>query len=166
MRKFHVFRSLLVFCLLCCFTLAVPSMVHADPCRHDIPELQREAQAGDAWAQAEVGVCYIRGKGVPEDSSRGAEWLKKAAKQGNKLGLALTYLNGLGVPKDERRGVALLQKAAKQGSASAQILMGVMYYDGGGGLPKNVRRAEEWWQKAAGQGHEEAQELLQTLRGR
>jgi TPR repeat protein len=61
---------------------------------------------------------------VPKDVKKGAEWLAKAAEQGDAvaqrfLGSMYMYIRGEGVPKDVKEGVELLIKAAEQGDAAA-----------------------------------------------
>ena len=40
------------------------------------------AQAGDVFAQYEVGMLYINGWGIEPDIEKGAEWIKKSADTG------------------------------------------------------------------------------------
>ncbi|MGJ8672147.1 tetratricopeptide repeat protein [Rubritalea sp.] len=47
-------------------------------------EVLTTAEAGDAEAQFEVGLCYQRGKGVEKDGDVAIEWYKKSAEQGYK----------------------------------------------------------------------------------
>ena len=42
----------------------------------------KAAEAGDAYAQTCLGVCYLEGEGVEEDAAAAVEWIKKAAEQG------------------------------------------------------------------------------------
>jgi len=43
--------------------------------------LERDANTGDPFAQHELGVRYLLGKGLPPDTTKSAKWLKRAADQ-------------------------------------------------------------------------------------
>lgn len=64
-------------------------------------EFEDPAKAGDPIAQANLGVIYYYGLGVPADFTRSAYWYHAAALKGNidaQLGLAILYTTGQGVP--------------------------------------------------------------------
>ena len=66
----------------------------------EIAALRVKANAGDADAQYNLGVCYNVGHGVPQDSVQGAAWIRKAAEQGlvgAQFNLGLMYAYGRGV---------------------------------------------------------------------
>ncbi len=48
----------------------------------------KAAQAGDAQAMNQLGVRYMRGKGVPRDINQAIQWWKKAAAEGGQPGKA------------------------------------------------------------------------------
>jgi hypothetical protein len=59
-------------------------------------------------AQVNLGVCYFRGNGVEQDSTKAFEWQKKAAEQGNPVAqnnLAFCYINGKGVSLNLIKGL-------------------------------------------------------------
>jgi TPR repeat protein len=116
-------------------------------------ELQKEAGAGDAEAQIQIGIMYAEGNGIPKDATKAIEWLQKAAMQGHARGqydLGLAYSRGEGVPENVIKAAELEQKAADQGFAPAQGLLGWMYANGEG-VPKDLDKAVAWYQKAANQ---------------
>src|SRR5579863_1985301 len=41
------------------------------------------AEQGDPYAQANLGLMYAKGQGVPQDIAQAADWYRKAAEQGN-----------------------------------------------------------------------------------
>jgi len=47
----------------------------------DIEQEIMKAEAGDAGAQNNLGVCYYKGEGVPQDYHKAVEWYTKAAEQ-------------------------------------------------------------------------------------
>ena len=60
----------------------------------------RTAQAGQAWAQADLGTAYELGVGVILDPERTAAWYLKSANQGYagaQANLGVLYGNGSGV---------------------------------------------------------------------
>jgi TPR repeat protein len=79
-------------------------------------ELVKErAEAGNASAQAYLGVMYREGEGVEQDEREAAKWFRKAAYQGHALAqgsLAVMYLGGMGVPKNDVEAYAWFNLAA------------------------------------------------------
>jgi TPR repeat protein len=128
----------------------------------ELAALTKKAEAGDAEAQAKLGLMYATGKGVPKDVAKAVEWFQKAAALGNsdaQNNLGVSYANGYGVPKDAAKAVEWYQKAAAQGNPNAQAKLGSMY-DTGEGVPKDAAKAVEWFQKAAALGNSDAQLIL------
>jgi len=124
-----------------------------------LAKLLKDAELGNAEAQAALGRMYWRGEGVPKDATKAFEWYEKAAAQGD--GNAQTvvgwmYLRGEGVPKDSAKALEWNQKAVAQGNAQGQNAFGAMY-ELGEGVPKDAAKAREWYEKAATQGLAEAQ---------
>jgi TPR repeat protein len=46
-------------------------------------DCQRKAAQGDAEAQTHMGIQYLAGLGVPQDTTQGLVWLHRAAAQGH-----------------------------------------------------------------------------------
>jgi TPR repeat protein len=44
---------------------------------------KREAEAGDAIAQMNLGICYFNGSGVAVDKAEAVKWWKRAADSGD-----------------------------------------------------------------------------------
>ncbi len=119
MRKFKFFVVVLF--------LGIPA-VSWSASQPDVTVIQAAADQGDALAQAQVGAVYYLGKGVMQDRSVAARWLKKAADQG--LVEAVVMMGalsdvGLGVPPSARDAKAWYQKAVALGSEPAK---GVLSY--------------------------------------
>ena len=72
-----ILRTLLVFVFLTAAVFA------AD----DFAETKKKAEAGDAWAQFNLGNMYSEGEGVPKDSAEAVNWYRKAAEQGDAMAL-------------------------------------------------------------------------------
>ena len=68
---------------------------------------QKAAEAGNAYAQASMGVfCQTGHCGVTKDFAKAAEWYRKAAEQGDanaQFYLAGLYANGNGVEKNMKK---------------------------------------------------------------
>lgn len=70
------------------------------------PTLRVRAYKGDAEAQYQLGMIYLRGEGVEINQKSAAEWFKLAAEQGHmaaQLALADCYTYGWGVEVDESK---------------------------------------------------------------
>ena len=92
-------------------------------------ELVKEAEAGVAEAQSELGMCYFKGRGVAKDYEEAVKWWTKAAEQGDALAqfcLGNTYFTGEGVTKDEKEAVKWCTKAAEQGFPPAKEVLETM----------------------------------------
>jgi len=63
----------------------------------------KSAAQGNALAQFNLGVMYIKGQGVPQDYTMALKWYMKAAEQNNPLAqfdLGVMYTNGEGTEVD------------------------------------------------------------------
>jgi TPR repeat protein len=130
-----------------------------------LAKLLKDAELGNAEAQAALGRMYLRGEGVPKDSAKAFEWNQKAVAQGNAQGqnaFGAMYELGEGVPKDAAKAREWYEKAATQGLAEAQVNLGRIFQRGEG-VPKDSAKAVEYYQKAAAQGHPAAQNNLGTM---
>ena len=123
-----------------------------------LKEFRQLAEQGNASAQAQLGIMYYKGQGVPQDYVAAVSWYLKAAEQGNVVAqnnLGTMYATGEGVPKDYAAAAKWFRKAAEQGNAKAQNSLGAMY-DEGKGIPQDYVQAHKWWNLAASQGHKNA----------
>ena len=87
------------------------------------------ATAGDARAQAALGLMYDQGKGVPRDVAKAIQLFRKSASQGHKIGqysLGVAYARGRGVPVDLAQARSWYELAAAQGLGGAQMNLGAM----------------------------------------
>lgn len=99
------------------------------------------AERGDALAQANLGVMYHTGRGVPQDYVEAVRWYRLAADQGDaraQTSLGEMYEFGRGVPQDSEEAARLYRLAADQGDTPAQTNLGVMYELGRGVLQDYV----------------------------
>lgn len=117
----------------------------------DITALIKEAEAGDATAQFNLGVKYRKGYTVEQSNQQALKWFRKAAKQKHvqaQNNIGFMYLHGCGVKLNAHRAVAWFRKAAEQGHATAQYNLGGMFMLGAG-IEKNYAKAQELFRKAA-----------------
>jgi TPR repeat protein len=101
------------------------------------------ANAGEAYAQYNLGVLYKRGEGVTQDFAQAAAWYRRAADQGDasaQNSLGLLYEDGEGVAQDYAQAASWYRRAADQADADAQYNLGVLYMDGTG-VPKDLVEA-------------------------
>lgn len=127
--------------------------------RTDLTDISNAAKQGDVEAQNNLGLMYVKGKGVPQDYAEAAKWFRKAAEKGfapAQYNLGITYQVGKGAPQDYAEAARWYLKAAEQGHADAQNNLGFMYQNGEG-VPQDYAKTVKWWLKAAEQGHAYAQ---------
>jgi TPR repeat protein len=143
-----------------------------------VENFRKKAEQGDADAQYDLGLLYLRGEGVPQDREKAIEWFEKAALQGRpgaillleKMGCTSNYILERAktawrekkaeeerLPK-AREAAAKLQ-AAEQGDANSQYKLGLQYLSGNG-VPRDYVKGVEWLEKAAAQDHAEAKDWL------
>jgi TPR repeat protein len=133
--------------------------------RAPLEELKQKAAQGDAAAQADLGLLYYRGEGVPRDVEEGARWILRAAQQGHveaQADVGQLYYRGEGIPRDFAQAAEWYRKAAGQGHARAQYNLAALYA-AGEGVAKDLAWAVHWHRKAAALGLAEAQYALALL---
>lgn len=117
------------------------------------------AEKGDAKAQYNLGLMYIRGDGVEQSYAEGAKWHRKAAEQGYaeaQYSLAALHFNRDIPTEDYLEAANWYLKAAEQGHVKAQLNMGILYFRGDI-FEQNLEESVKWYLKAAEQGNAEAQ---------
>lgn len=112
----------------------------------NVDQLYKTINDGDTEAQMNLGRRYMDGDGINKDERLGAEYLSKAAIQGNK------------------RAFNLLQEYATpglifNGSADAAFILGRMYA-AGQGVAASDETALQWFRLAATQGLTEAKDSV------
>jgi TonB family protein len=133
-----------------------------------LEEVRAAAARGDASAQVELGMFYIRGDVVAKDSAQGVAWVRKAAEQGDVMGqylLGMFYSSDVGVvARDLVQGAEWMRKAAEQGLADAQHLFGIALGEGGRGVPKDVIESLKWLNLAAVRRQEPERQVTVRIR--
>ena len=149
------------FALLCLlFVAALPLQAEQSM---DIAKLQKDAEAGDALAQLNLGAAYDNGMGVKRDIEQALIWYQKAAEQG--LAEAQFNLAHLLVTEEISTVAAAewMLKAAEQGMVDAEFLMGVIYAEGIG-VEIDPVESRRWLEKAANKGHIRARARLKEMK--
>ncbi len=100
---------------------AVAALEELSP--YEIRPLRRQATFGDDTAALLLGMSYESGKGVRQDCTEAAHWIRVAAESGSaaaQYNLGLRYLDGDGVPVDKDASAKWLGSAARRGYEKAQ----------------------------------------------
>jgi hypothetical protein len=129
-------------------------------------EREAEAAKGDAEAQYNLGYMYEKGKGVPADKARAAEFYRKAAEQGvdkAEYKLGVLYASGAGVKKDSKEAITWLRKSADKGYTPAQYQLGKVF--AGRGDKGDREEAVRWLTKAQSNGFAAADSELAKVQG-
>ena len=132
------------------------------------PELVKKAEAGDAKAQYDLGICYYEGTGVEKDWGEAVKWFTKSAEQGDAVAqvcLGTRYYLGEGVEKDYKEAVKWFTKSAEQGNQYGQCNLGNCYYECKG-VEKDWGEAVKWYTKSAEQGNWASKEMLERLKSK
>ncbi len=130
--------------------------------------LVKEAQQGDPFAQHELGLRYLMGKGFSPDTSAAINWIKKSAAQGVTSALfnfAILLNSGTGVEWDPFRAYKNFRLSAESGMSDGQYIFGLFFTDNLV-VNKNMNRAYYWIKKAADQGNEDALRTIKELEER
>lgn len=115
-----------------------------------LQEFRAAADAGDIYAQFNLGVMYALGQGVKQDQTTAIGWYRKAADKGlpwAQFNLGQAYEEAYGVERDEVAAVNWYRKAAEQDFPRAQFNLGLMYARGQGVKP-DVVQAYKWFHLA------------------
>lgn len=127
--------------------------------------LVKKAEAGDAVAQNDLGVCLSDGVGVAQDKKEAVRWFRKAAVNGNALAqsaLGTCYFIGSGVEQDKREAVKWFTKSAEQGFSVMQYMVGTCY-ENGEGVEKDKNEAVKWYTKAKENGIDEDVQRMRRM---
>jgi len=149
------------------FILLLPALVSQPAFADDDLQTLRQAAEADqsAKAQYRLGLRYLQGKGVNQDTRSAVMWLERAAEQNYapaQYQLGELYRTGDGVDIDAAAAVEYLTSAAEQGYPTAQYRLGTLYLTGNI-VDKDLITATEWIELAAEHGYTEANQALAEL---
>src|SRR6185369_5899755 len=86
--------------------------------------LEDLAQKGDATAQVDLALCYLRGDGIASDIATAITWLTQAAEQGSQRAQAiLCRALQLKAAKDLNQAVFWGEKAVSAGDLEAHVYL-------------------------------------------
>lgn len=123
--------------------------------------IKNMAEDGDVLAQGILGYMYSNGRGTEQNDEEADRWFSVAAKNNDSVSQYNIGGNYF-VKKEYSKAEYWFKIAADKGYASAQSILGCMYYEGEG-ITANKNLAIEWYKKAAAQDDEDAQENLKEL---
>ena len=141
---------------------------------------RKAANQGYSKAQINLAFMYYYGKGVVSNYASAVTWFRKAAYQGDVQAyyyLGNCYLEGIGVSRNKDlaiswflkaaqmghyRAISFFRSFAEKGYAEAQVIMGLLNYQGQG-IPRNTEMAVRWLEKASLKGHSHAQAYLDAI---
>lgn len=127
--------------------------------------LTKEANSGDPFAQHELGIRYLTGRGFRADTAKAVYWIQKAASQNlatAQFNLGIMLLNGIGAPWNPFEAFRNFGKAAEAGMPEAAYIYGVIYTDNLV-VNRNLDEAYKWIAIAADKGVEAAEKLKRKL---
>ena len=125
---------------------------------------EASAKQGHASAQYNLGLMYLKGKVIPKDLDKAKLWLEKASNQGHleaQVGLAGIYLTTNN--KNSPKGLELLKQALKSNSPQAQLVMGVLYYNGTA-VSQDTNEAKRYFDMACKNGLQKGCELSKDIK--
>lgn len=129
------------------------------PDASSLPAIEAKAEAGDAQAQVQTGLAYVRGRDIPRNLDKAITWLKRSASSGNSDGqyqLALYYGQFTKSDEDVHKAVLLLKQSAAQDCVPARFYLGAAMMKGIG-TPKNIADGLRMIKQTANAGYQPAQ---------
>ena len=128
-------------------------------------QLERLADAGDAYAQYIIGTAYRDGGLLIPDMVKAQKLLERAAEQdldAAQYALGKLYLSDDADVHDPAKGIYWLKRSADNGNDYAAYRLGKEYLSGKN-VPKDASTAAEYLRQAANDGNAYAQYLLGKL---
>ena len=127
--------------------------------------LQRAAGMGDTDAMVNLGFCYEKGHGVPQDKKKAIQLFRQATDMGNTnamVQLGDCYMEGDGILRDKKKAIELYQQAADIGNVDAMSKL-FNHYMVRGSVPRNKKKAIDSFQCAIDKGNTDAMVELGEL---
>lgn len=128
--------------------------------------LLKEANNGDPYAQHELGLRYLIGKGFTPDTVQAVYWIKKAVAQNlpfAKFNYAIMLNNGIGVPWNPFEAYKQFKASAVVGMPAGQFAYGIFLTDNLV-VNRNYYEAYKWIKKAYDGGYEQAKDALEQFK--
>lgn len=164
-------RKSIIICglLLLCIHINAQQTFYRTEYKHFSDALLREANQGNAMALNDLGSCYDRADGVPQDRQKAFECFQEASEKGWFLAhynLAQYYYKGFACEQNHEKAVELLNKTLEKDSkfAPAQWHLAECYYNGLG-TAKNMVKALELYKKCEIAKHPNLDVILSKIAG-
>jgi len=113
-----------------------------------------KADLGNVYAQYDLSIVYMKGRGVPQDYAQALYFSRLAADQGfapAQYNLGWLFDRGLGTLQDFKEAAKYYRLSADQGNADAQNNLGTLFAHGQG-VPEDYVEAYMWFNLAAASG--------------
>lgn len=128
---------------------------------HAADWLEKSAATGPMELQSSLGLSFLRGETFPRDVDRAALWFRKAAINGHDeaayfFGRMVFCTLDITQCGHSHEAISLLAKAANNKHVKAQLLLGLVYFNGGKGSQWEIEEGINWLKKAADNGCPEA----------
>lgn len=126
------------------------------------------AQQGDRDALHNLGILFLEGRGVEQNTGQAVSLLERAAELGSvssALELAGLYEAGRLVPQDAAKAAEWYRQAAEAGSPLAQNNLGLLYLKGAG-VERDIGEALSRFSRASSAGVAVATENLEAVLAR
>ena len=127
--------------------------------------LRQKAIEGDPFAEHELGIRYLLGRGFPPDTAKAVYWIKKAVKSNIpaiNFNYGIMLNNGIGMEWNPFKAFRNFEKAAQSNMPAAQFMLGLFYLDNLV-VNKNLIEAYNWFSKSSKNGYKEADKILEEL---
>lgn len=164
-------RKSIIICglLLLCIHVNAQHTFYRTEYKHFSDALLMEANQGNAMALNDLGSCYDRADGVPQDRQKAFECFQEASEKGWFLAhynLAQYYYKGFACEQNHEKAVELLNKTLEKDSkfAPAQWHLAECYYNGLG-TAKNMVKALELYKKCEIAKHPNLDVILSKIAG-
>ncbi|MCF8242798.1 MAG: sel1 repeat family protein [Melioribacteraceae bacterium] len=128
--------------------------------------LVNDANDGDPFAQHELGLRYLMGKGFKPDTVKAIQWILKAVAQNvtaARFNYAILLHNGIGVKWNPFLAFEHFKYAAEMGMPEGQFAYGLMYADNLV-VSRNYNKVYKWVKIAADNNFEPAEKVLEELK--
>lgn len=127
--------------------------------------LVKAANEGDPFAEHELGLRYLLGRGFPKDTSEAVRWIKKAVDKNltvARFNYGIMLNTGTGTDWNPFEAFKNFKFAAEAGMAESQYAIGIFYTDNLV-VNRDYNKAYSWIKEAADFGLDYAKETLKQL---
>lgn len=132
--------------------------MHRQVAADGVARLMARADSGDAAAQTDLALAYLRGRDVARDDNAAARWAHAAAIHGAPQAqyvLASLIREGRGVAADDDAAFFWFRAAAMAGHVKAMHNLAIAYAEGQGTV-KDPATAAAWFARAASKGYRDS----------